>query len=112
MPVVATGSRPGARASCASARPSAATLPGSGPGLRGRQPDQPGLGRYWVRAGVATAPPTDGQCPATHPVKGNHSRSGDFIYHIPGSQFYDRTEAEVCFASAEEAQAAGFRAPR
>jgi heme-degrading monooxygenase HmoA len=63
-------------------------------------------------AGVATAAPADGQCPATHPVKGNHSRAGDFIYHVPGSQFYDRTEAEVCFASATEAEAAGFRAPR
>ena len=63
-------------------------------------------------AGIATAAPPDGQCPATHPVKGNHSRFGDFIYHVPGSQFYNRTDAEVCFASAEEAQAAGFRAPR
>ena len=65
-----------------------------------------------TEAGVAPAQPADGQCPASHPVKGNHSRSGEFIYHVPGSQFYDRTEAEVCFASEAEAQTAGFRAPR
>lgn len=63
-------------------------------------------------AGVTASEPSDGQCPASHPVKGNHSRTGDFIYHVPGSRFYDRTAPEVCFASEDEALAAGFRAPR
>lgn len=65
-----------------------------------------------LAAGVTVFEPRDGQCPADFPVKGNHSRSGDFIYHLPGSRFYDRTDAEVCFATEAEAQAAGFRAPR
>jgi hypothetical protein len=33
------------------------------------------------------------------------------LYHVPGSSFYARTEAEVWFASAEAAEAAGFSAP-
>lgn len=73
------------------------------------------LARSVVRAqeaGVAVVEPVAGACPATHQIKGNHSSSGDFIYHLPGSRFYDRTNPEVCFATEAEAQAAGFRAPR
>ena len=33
------------------------------------------------------------------------------LYHVPGSSFYARTEAEVWFASAEAAEAAGFHLP-
>jgi len=65
-----------------------------------------------TEAGVATVAPIDGICPASHPIKGNHSSSGDFIYHLPGGRFYERTRPEVCFASEQEAQTAGFRAPR
>lgn len=38
-------------------------------------------------------------------VKGNESSKK---YHVEGSQWYDQTEAEVWFASAEAAEAAGF----
>jgi hypothetical protein len=54
--------------------------------------------------------PVAGQCAEPYPVKGNEG--SDRIYHLPGSTYYSRTYAEVCFASAEAAQAAGFRAPR
>ena len=30
------------------------------------------------------------------------------LYHVPGSSFYARTVAEVWFATAEAAEAAGF----
>jgi phosphatidylserine/phosphatidylglycerophosphate/cardiolipin synthase-like enzyme len=43
-------------------------------------------------------------------IKGNLSSAGEKIYHVPGGAFYDRTVAEQMFCSAEEAQAAGFRA--
>lgn len=56
--------------------------------------------------------PVGDTCPASYPIKGNHSSGGDYIYHVPGSQNYDRTNAEVCFATEAAAQAAGFRAPR
>lgn len=53
------------------------------------------------------APVSLKDCPETHPIKGN-ANSG--IYHSPVGQFYDRTNPEVCFATPEAAQAAGFRA--
>jgi hypothetical protein len=65
---------------------------------------------------AATTPgkidPVDGACPASHPIKGNHSSSGAFIYHVPGSRNYDRTTPDACFATEADAEAAGFRAPR
>lgn len=33
-------------------------------------------------------------------------------YHMPGQQFYDKTNAEETFCSAAEAQAAGYRASK
>src|SRR4051794_38685086 len=56
--------------------------------------------------------PVDGVCPASHPIKGNHSSSGALIYHVPGSRNYDRTPPTACFATEADAVAAGFRAPR
>jgi hypothetical protein len=47
-----------------------------------------------------------GECPASHPVKGNQSG----IYHVPGGRWYDVTTAEECFSSAGAAEAAGYRA--
>ena len=40
-----------------------------------------------------------------HLVKGNED---SMKYHVPGSRWYDTTVAEVWFASAEDAEAAGF----
>src|SRR5690606_19848342 len=33
-------------------------------------------------------------CPEGYPVKGNHSKSGDWIYHVPGGRSYDATNPE------------------
>lgn len=51
----------------------------------------------------------DGVCPASHPIKGNASSR---IYHTPQSASYHNTKPEYCFATEEDAVAAGFRAPR
>ena len=59
-----------------------------------------GNGAAWV------SPNDDGTCPATHPIKANDN-SG--IFHVPGGQFYDRTRAERCYATAEAAIADGYR---
>ncbi|MFN8513881.1 MAG: hypothetical protein U0841_15120 [Chloroflexia bacterium] len=56
--------------------------------------------------------PTDGQCPASHPIKGNINRNGLLIFHTPDSNNYERTKAEACFASEADAEAAGFRKSR
>lgn len=42
-------------------------------------------------------------------IKGNHSRRGDWIYHLPGMPYYDDTRAEAYFCTEEQAQAAGYR---
>jgi hypothetical protein len=56
--------------------------------------------------------PTDGQCPASHPIKGNINRNGQLIFHTPDSNNYARVNAEACFVSEEDAEAAGFRKSR
>lgn len=48
------------------------------------------------------------EAPDGFPVKGN---ADSMKYHTPESPFYGRTKAEVWFASAEAAEAAGFVAP-
>jgi large subunit ribosomal protein L4 len=47
----------------------------------------------------------DGEAPEGFPVKGN---AGSNLYHLPGSRYYDQTVAEVWFATAEDAEQAGF----
>ena len=56
----------------------------------------------------AVAATEDDSAPKGHEIKGN-ADSG--LYHVPGSAFYDRTVAEFWFASAEDAEAAGFQLP-
>jgi large subunit ribosomal protein L17 len=48
------------------------------------------------------------EAPEGFPIKGNDSSK---LYHVPGSSHYDRTEAEVWFATPEAAEAAGFELP-
>lgn len=52
----------------------------------------------------------DGSCPPGRPVKGNHSYYGDWIYHLPGWTYYNATVPEACFATASDAERAGYRA--
>lgn len=56
----------------------------------------------------AVVGPDDGSAPAGFEIKGNGD-SG--LYHVPGSRFYKQTVAEFWFASAEDAEAAGFQLP-
>ncbi|TQM15393.1 50S ribosomal protein L17 [Pseudonocardia kunmingensis] len=48
------------------------------------------------------------EAPEGFPVKGNEDSK---LYHVPGSSHYDRTVAEVWFATPEAAEAAGFQLP-
>jgi hypothetical protein len=50
--------------------------------------------------------PIDGECPASHPVKGN---AGSMIFHVPGGMSYERTVPERCYATEADAEADGFR---
>jgi endonuclease YncB( thermonuclease family) len=47
-------------------------------------------------------------------IKGNFTRNGDRIYHVPGQQFYARIRMDISggrpwFCTSEEAEAAGWR---
>jgi endonuclease YncB( thermonuclease family) len=57
--------------------------------------------------GSTSVAPIDGECPSSAPIKGN---ANSMIYHRPGQEYYDITVAEECFATAAQAEAAGYRA--
>ena len=42
-------------------------------------------------------------------IKGNRNRRGEWIYHVPGMPYYDRTRPEEIFCTEAEARAAGYR---
>jgi hypothetical protein len=64
------------------------------------------LGRESVSRPPVAAPA--GACA----IKGNQSRRGPWIYHLPGMASYADTKAEAMFCSEAEAQAAGYRRAR
>ncbi len=45
-------------------------------------------------------------------IKGNHSRRGERIYHLPGMPYYAEATAEEMFCTEAEARAAGYRRSR
>ncbi len=54
------------------------------------------------------APIEGDEMPEGFPIKGNAS---SMLYHLPATSFYNRTVAEVWFATEEAARAAGFTRP-
>ena len=50
----------------------------------------------------------DGSMPDGFEIKGN---SDSMLYHLPGSRFYSKTDAELWFATADDAEAAGYQVP-
>ena len=50
----------------------------------------------------------DGSAPDGFEIKGN---ADSMLYHVPGSRFYEQTVAEIWFATAEDAEAAGYQLP-
>ncbi|QFT89997.1 hypothetical protein FIU87_15130 [Bacillus sp. THAF10] len=42
-------------------------------------------------------------------IKANRNARGEYIYHVPGGVFYDRTKPVEWFHTEEEAKAAGYR---
>jgi large subunit ribosomal protein L4 len=56
----------------------------------------------------SAAPLADGSAPEGFPIKGN---ADSMLYHEPGTHFYGQTKAEVYFATAEDAERAGFTLP-
>lgn len=64
----------------------------------------------------ASRRPVRAVAPRTHAggcnIKGNHSRRGEWIYHLPGMPYYEQTRAEAMFCTEAEARAAGYRRSR
>jgi hypothetical protein len=59
----------------------------------------PAGGDGWVE-------PTDGTCPASHPVKAKMSSK---IFHVEGGLNYQRTHPDRCYRDAAAAEADGLR---
>ncbi len=66
---------------------------------------EPGAGPYGDGSAAAL---DDGAMPEGFPIKGN---TNSMKYHEPGTRYYDKTIAEVWFATAADAEKAGFTAP-
>lgn len=66
-----------------------------------------------VKSGKAW-PATKDNCPSGYPIKGNQTTryTTDWIYHVPGGQYYAVTDPEECFATETAAVAWGYRASR
>ena len=67
------------------------------------QPTANDVGQF-IRHGRSKPQPSGG-CR----IKGNHSRKGERIYHLPGMPYYDQTVAEDIFCTEAQARAAGYR---
>lgn len=66
----------------------------------------PGDAAATLHDGDSADPLQDGSPPPGFPIKGNPN-SG--LYHAPESPYYGRTKAQVCFRTAQAAEAAGFQ---
>ncbi|WP_010239060.1 thermonuclease family protein [Clostridium arbusti] len=57
----------------------------------------------------STSPNANNSTSPKGSIKGNINSKGEKIYHVPGGQYYDKTNAEQLFNTEAEAQAAGYR---
>jgi large subunit ribosomal protein L17 len=73
-----------------------------GPEAPGGEPQDTTDGGYGPGS---AAPNEDGSAPAGFDIKGN---ADSMKYHEPDGQWYDQTQAEVYFRTAEDAEKAGF----
>ena len=71
-------------------------------------PSEAGTGPVPSEWSGSVAALADGSQPEGYPIKGN---ADSMLYHVPGSAFYDRTEAEFWFDTEASAEAAGFQMP-
>jgi endonuclease YncB( thermonuclease family) len=77
-----------------------------------RQEARRGASARAIRPSAATTSAPGQQSSGGCRIKGNHSRRGDWIYHLPGMPYYNETRPEAMFCTEAEAQAAGYRRSR
>jgi hypothetical protein len=107
-PVTEAAARPVEAAPLDQVRQRLAALDVDGRSGRGEEEARPagtGRTRRPRRSPRWIGPLEDGSCRDTHPVKVK-LRSG--LFHLPGMLVYDRTRADRCYRSAEDAVADGF----
>ena len=71
--------------------------------------DEPEAPQSFAAADTASGwvePDAMGECPASHPIKGNDQSK---IFHVPGGMSYSRTKAERCYCDEASAEADGYR---
>lgn len=73
-----------------------------------RPDERPSSRELPVVSSARSKPQPKGNCR----IKGNHSRRGEWIYHLPGMPYYEQTVAEAIFCTEAEARAAGYRRSR
>lgn len=61
------------------------------------------------RVGKVSSRDWAGRAAANCNIKGNRNRRGEWIYHVPGMPYFDRTRPEEIFCSEADARAAGYR---
>ena len=61
------------------------------------------------KAARASSSDWAGRAKANCNIKGNRNRKGQWIYHVPGMPYYERTRPEELFCSEADARAAGYR---
>ena len=78
---------------------------------RASQPAQQAPGQKLARAAPARSA-AQGRRSNGCAIKGNRSRRGEWIYHMPGMPYYEQTRPEDLFCSEADALAAGYRRSR
>lgn len=63
-------------------------------------------------ARIAQARPATREPSGACLIKGNRNHRGEWIYHLPGTPYYDQTRPEEMFCTEAQAQAAGYRPSR
>ena len=76
------------------------------PQPRTENPSPPPSNPSPASGGDAWVEPTDGACPASHPVKAKMSSK---IFHVEGGLNYERTHPDRCYRDAAAAEADGLR---
>jgi hypothetical protein len=60
--------------------------------------------------GMGMKPNADGKCATDEPIKGNLTKKGNKIYHVPGLPNFEQVKPEECFKTAADAEKAGYHA--
>jgi hypothetical protein len=58
---------------------------------------------------LGVLPTNETDCPKNAPIKGKIAKERGRIYHLSGTNNYDRVKPDVCFSTKENAEKAGFK---